>query len=323
MCAEFVPGSFWNSGRWTMNQRVILLTASGLSYLNICCFAQEPLFEAASVKTAGDNERYVSMSGGPGTTDPGRVRFQKVSLVALLTEAFGVQQDQVSGPAWITDPLGPDKYDVVATMATDTTKEQFRMMLMSLLVNRFELAVHHESREAPGYDLVIAKGGAKLINASVSQMTPDAPGGEQHSRSVDKTGWPTLAPGPKTIRFAMNGRERMMFQDSTMADFARLLGAMILNSHGGDSATSWPRVVDKTGLTGNYTFRLEYSCLRCMVKQADHNSGARASEASEPVGVMDLFGVLEKQLGLSLQKAKNVPIDIVVVDHAVKVPTAN
>lgn len=119
------------------------------------CAAQEQRFEAASVKVTSGG-RYAAMTGGPGASDPGRVRFVRVSLAALLAAAYGVQLDQVSGPAWTRDPLGSDRYDVVATLAPGTTKEQFRAMLQRLLAERFELVVHHETRGVPGYALVVA-----------------------------------------------------------------------------------------------------------------------------------------------------------------------
>lgn len=103
---------------------------------------------------------------GPGTTDPGRVRFGRVTLAELLQKAFGVQPDQVSGHAWMADPMEPDKYDVAATMAPGTTKEQFQVMLQKLLAERFELAVHHGTRNVPGYELVVSKGGPKLAEAA-------------------------------------------------------------------------------------------------------------------------------------------------------------
>ena len=39
-------------------------------------------------------------------------------------------------------------------------------MLQKLLTDRFHLTVHHETRDFPGYELVVAEGGTKLKEAA-------------------------------------------------------------------------------------------------------------------------------------------------------------
>ena len=63
---------------------------------------------------------------------------------------------------------------------------------------------------------------------------------------------------------------RVKFQQRTMSDFAGVLGSLIATSQGlhpgqGDTV---PRVLDMTGLTGIYTFTIEYSCPRCDTRPA-------------------------------------------------------
>jgi uncharacterized protein (TIGR03435 family) len=53
-------------------------------------------------------------------------------------------------------------YTISATFPPDTTLAQFQLMLQNLLAERFHLALHHETRASPGYDLVILPGGTKL-----------------------------------------------------------------------------------------------------------------------------------------------------------------
>jgi uncharacterized protein (TIGR03435 family) len=73
--------------------------------------AQQPTFEAASVKavnlaahpTFGD-------SGRPGTKDPGQVHLCCVSMISLLMRAYDLQIDQIFGPAWISENMGPNLY---------------------------------------------------------------------------------------------------------------------------------------------------------------------------------------------------------------------
>src|SRR5579883_2541163 len=82
--------------------------------LAVSCLAQQPAFDAASVKLFDPATRPPWMStGGPGTSDPGRIHLARASMVNLLTAAYGVEADQIAGgPAWARDPLGPNFYVV-------------------------------------------------------------------------------------------------------------------------------------------------------------------------------------------------------------------
>jgi uncharacterized protein (TIGR03435 family) len=40
-------------------------------------------------------------------------------------------------------------------------------------------------------------------------------------------------------------------------------------------------------------------------------------------GLPTIFTAVEKQLGLRLEKVKDVPLDVIVIDHVDKVPTEN
>jgi uncharacterized protein (TIGR03435 family) len=78
----------------------------------------------------------------------------------LLQLAFGLEQNQISGPAWIK----AQTYDIAAKTegGVSLTREQMRPLLQQLLAERFKLAFHRETRALPGYALVVAKGGSKL-----------------------------------------------------------------------------------------------------------------------------------------------------------------
>ena len=120
-----------------------------------------PAFDAASVRLSDSDSRQSTYAGGPGTSDRGRIRLH-IYMTALLQSAFGVQQDQFKGPAWLRDFSAMPYYDIVATMPTDTTLEQFEKMMQNLLVERFHMVFHHETRDFPGYELVVDKGGPRL-----------------------------------------------------------------------------------------------------------------------------------------------------------------
>ncbi len=164
------------------------------------CFAQQPAFDAASVKVVDPGlAPPLARTGGPGTSDPGRIHFARVLMMELLRRAYDVApflpEDQVvGGPAWIRGLMGPS-YVIDATMPPGTTKEQFQLMLQDLLAKRFHLAVHHETQNFPGYDLVVAKGGPKLKEAS---PTPEPAAASGTVRQVmGKAGFPILPPPPR------------------------------------------------------------------------------------------------------------------------------
>src|SRR5579862_5104448 len=154
------------------------LMGLGLSLLlAAACFAQTPAFDAASVKVFDPAARPPWLNtGGPGTSDPSRIHLAHASMLELLTRAYGVHTDEISGgPKWIWDFPPSGYYILDATMAAETTKEQFQSMLQNVLAERFKLAVHHETRNFPGYDLVVAKGGPKLAESHPDpKFAPDS-----------------------------------------------------------------------------------------------------------------------------------------------------
>jgi len=128
---------------------------------NCCLLAQSQLsdareFEAVSVKP------HVSL-GAPLERagieeDKALVRIDNLSLRALIGIAFRVKGFQVAGPSW----LETDTFDIVARVPADYQRDQLPALMQRMLSDRFKLAVHHETRPAPAYALVVAKRGPKL-----------------------------------------------------------------------------------------------------------------------------------------------------------------
>ncbi len=102
-----------------------------------------------------------------------------------------------------------------------------------------------------------------------------------------------------------------------MAEFATGLGLQIRSTNGGASGSPAPRVTDKTGLTGIYEFHLRYAI-------ANMSATPSTAETEDPaLSGETLFNALSNQLGLKLQKAKSVPVDVIVIDHADPAPAEN
>jgi len=125
-------------------------------------------FDAASVKRAG---RILRPTGGPGTNDPGRIRYPSISLKDLVKTSYSAKDYELTGPSW----MDTETFAVDATMPPDTTQEQFRVMLQNLLAERFKLTVHRESRDISGYSLVVAKNGPKMHNSGSGPATARSP----------------------------------------------------------------------------------------------------------------------------------------------------
>ena len=79
-----------------------------------------------------------------------------------------MRDDQISGPSW----LDSESYDIVAKVPTGTTKEQVNAMLRNLLVERFNLTFHHETKDLSVYELIAGKNGSKLKEADLNVPPP-------------------------------------------------------------------------------------------------------------------------------------------------------
>jgi uncharacterized protein (TIGR03435 family) len=183
----------------------------------------QPAFEAASVQALPSGTRM----GRPGPSDPGRFSGQ-TSLQNLIARAYRVDTDQVKGPDWI----GDETYSVEANIPDGATQEQVDTMLRNLLLERFRMTLHHETKVVDGYDLMVADGGPKLKEVA-----------------------PTATPGPQSRISGDFGQVGITIncESVPMSFFAADLGAFRVGT-----PKARVRVIDKTGLTGAYDFNLHY-----------------------------------------------------------------
>jgi len=309
-------------------------------WLAVTLGAQEPgklpSFDAASVKPADlprpDGRGMVMIrppAGGPGSKDPGRITYPFASLKYLLFTAYDVKDFQISGPAF----LDTEHFEVSATMPPATTKEQFHLMLQNLLMERFKLAIHKETKDLPMYELTVAKGGPKLKVAEETKPGGDAappmpppppPGGPK----IGADGFPDLPPiGGRAgiFHIMMPGRAKLVANRQTIQNLADELSTQLTKP-----------VIDHTGLKEKYDFTLTFAPdqitgpMGMMLgppppSAASGADGGRAggngpAPDSEPLAT--LFVALQSQLGLKLE-AKKGPVQLMVVDHIEKTPTEN
>jgi uncharacterized protein (TIGR03435 family) len=278
-------------------------------------------FDAASVKPAGPYTRgpFGGVAGGPGTNDPGRITATRVPLANLLMTAYDLWTDQVSGPDWMKDAIN-NGFAITATMPAATTKEEYCGMLRNLLTERFHLTLRREMQARPGFELTVLPGGPKFKKYDPQDPGPEAMPG---TRS-DKNGFPLLTPTQATaLSFSVrsDGLTKESFRND-MALFARGLGNAINQSNGLGSGAPLPRVVDKTGLTGVYDIRFEYVGTPMNLAQP-RDPGAGPAAAPDPADVgPNIFSAVQ-QLGLKLQKVKDIQVEVLIVEHADQTPAEN
>lgn len=267
----------------------------------VCALAAQPpdsqvVFEVATVKHGPPGDYSAGGSGGPGTRDPTRYSVKNYPMSSLLAIAYGINSYQLSGPGWLDD----ERFTVTAKLPEGTDKEQLKLMMRNLLIERFKLAAHFEKKEVAGYQLVIAKGGPKLAaspgdpNQNDDPAKPPAP----FKMTFDGEGYPNLPPGRHYSMAMANGRARWRFGDESMEEFAEYLGNQIHQP-----------IVNATGLTGKYDFLVSWSYAE-MQPNPPADSGP------------SIFVAIKEQLGLKLA-AKKIPVDTVIVDHIERTPGEN
>ena len=127
-----------------------------------------PKYEVAAIRPAKDD-------GEVGfDTEKGRFTAHNVTVKALVSRAYDLDKGLISGgPKWVNS----DTYDIDAKFPdglAQPTSEQGRLMLQSLLADRFQLVIHREPGEVSGYALVVAKNGPKMERRPRSERHKDS-----------------------------------------------------------------------------------------------------------------------------------------------------
>lgn len=259
----------------------------------------QPKFEVASVRVvpANDDSR-VPLRGGPGTSEPEQIQGW-ATITRLLHLAYGLDFDQITGPTFI----GTENYAIAAKVPPGTTKDEVKLMWRDLLAERFHFQSHLVQKNFASYELLIAKGGPKLKKSDGGPTQPGFP--------VPRTGqkWAVTRVPPRT--------QRLTFRDTTIAEFIQRISWAFSNIVRENELTLG-RIVDKTGLTEQYDFTLEFA------GQIGGPGGAYPPPL--PDGQTDtapfLIDAIRQQLGLNLSEGKTM-LDVMIVDHVDRVPTEN
>jgi bla regulator protein blaR1 len=253
-----------------------------------------PKFEVASIKPSDPGPNGMMIRFAPG----GRFSAKGVTLRSLIGLAYDVRDFEISGgPAW----AGSTRYEIDAkpetvsdaddphNIKTDEQREKFqqrqRMRIQALLADRFQLKVGHSTKELPIYVLKVAKSGPKLQESKEE-------GGNQFQGA--RIGGPGHLTG---------GKVGMKFLTQILAQ------------------NVGRPVIDQTGLTGKYDFKLEWTPDQSQ-QGAFGGPGPDGNlpPPADPNGP-SIFTAVEEQLGLKLNSQKG-PVEMLTID-AVEKPSEN
>ncbi len=289
-------GTIAGSGVMTGTCLIVIVTALGALGQSAATSAPPPAFEVASVKqnkSGAARSPSMIMPGGRFTATNNTVR-------ALILNAYGITASPSllsGGPGWIDS----EAYDIDARPAPNAIPagvsgkplwDKTRLMLRTLLADRFKLSMHRESKEMSIYELVVAKNGPKL-KASAADCAASM-----------------------YACHGFSGNPRRL--TGTGVDAYDL--ALILTSY------SDRLVVDKTGLQGTFDVFLQWNPFYGKTQQpADDSAPApgagREGAMPDLASLPSMFDALEQQVGLKLQAQKG-PVEAWVIDH-VERPSEN
>jgi uncharacterized protein (TIGR03435 family) len=282
--------------------------------------AAGPRFEVASVKRSDPASPRGGSSGGPGTPSPLRFTASGTEFVLLAMKAYGVEQMfQVECKLpWMME----ERYAIVANIPPGSTKEQFQLMLQNLLRERLGLVAHRETRPMRGYRLVLTNGGPKF-RKSIKQRGDASRGSTSPGKTpvVIKNGVPELAETAGSGMLVTLDRVVWRGRSETMDDFSSKLSSQLQAP-----------VLNATGLEGEYDFSMTFAPTRdvmgigsgrVIAGGAPVAPAAPTSEPASPTSLPPLWEAIQQQLGLKMEPAKGVPVEVTVLDKANKEPTAN
>jgi len=210
-----------------------------------------------------------------------------VTVRELMEEAFGIYEpDRISGePPWVDRA----RLDITAKTDSSAAKElselslpQRRSMLERLLVQRFNLSIHHENRAVSVYVLSVAPKGPKLRQSTV-----------HHDSRSEIRGYDN-----GLVRSSRYGL--LEVEDMPIPAFAQILSHQLHKP-----------VLDRTNLSGRFDISLHWTPEEPPTPRiGGDQSQAPAADTSWP----PISAALREQLGLRLESAQ-APVDTIVVDR--------
>ncbi len=266
--------------------------------------APAPQFEVAVLKMSP-----------PEATQPraqlrptGQVDLTAAPLNRVFALAWGLPDSPNSLGEFVYAPKWTEtaRIDVTARAFADTNPanqaqadEDFaRLMLRSLLIEKFQIKWHWEDRPIPGFTML----------ADSPKMAKGDPTKRTRCFEGAPAGSPAAAKPPQFPRL-------VTCENVSMVQFGQLLPQI---------AGGYTRVaaLDKTGLPGGYDFILNFSPIEQVLGPRPDAGAAGAGTALDPTGALSLQDAVRRQLGLRLEDAK-LPFPVLVIDSMNQQPLDN
>jgi bla regulator protein BlaR1 len=291
-------------------------------------------FEVASVKLSKPDARWMSnflldpsdSFQAAGTNERPNGRFSATSrLSSCISFAYKLrltpgQLDAMIShlPKWVST----DVFEIEARASGNPTKDQMRLMMQSLLAERFQLAVHFETHETPVLAMTLAKPGktGPGLRPHAEGPSCDAPPSpEIYPPACDIFGWKFSAdiqPSSSPLLLPRTGGGR----NTTTA----LIAWNLPNMGNLDRP-----VIDRTGLTGRFDFTIKWTPdptnvlppgARVIPKGGSNVSAPAPNPKSDAEGP-SFIQALREQAGLKLESTRG-PVETLVIDH-VERPSEN
>ncbi len=248
----------------------------------------KPAFEIADVHVSPPTRNpYLRNFGLRG----GRYELRVATMVDLIKTAWDIDGERVlGGPNWLEN----DTFDVIAKVPAGTTPDSAKLMLQTLLVDRFKLTTHKDTKPVPAYALKSlkqpklkqAEGGGET-GCKFTPPEPPAPGSGPRA-------------GPPLFSWACRNMTMAAFADDMLKGI--FMAPQYLNER---------VVVDETELKGSWDFDLKFT---------PRGAFTFGPNGPQP-GAVTLFDAVDK-LGLKLEPVE-VPLPVVVVDSVNQKPTPN
>jgi uncharacterized protein (TIGR03435 family) len=272
-------------------------------------------FDVASVKQHKPGLRDdATFSPGVGAEDPdarngGYFSATNQELAAFILFAFKMPTSQyLAVRNQLPDWAQTERFDIQARAHGNPTKDQMRVMMQSLLADRFRLAIHTGKGQAQVYFLEPAdagKLGPHLRPHDSQAQCPDAP--DARPTATISGGFPMSCGEVVRLQPTVSGDERFAARDVGMGSVATLANDMFTMGR-----LDRP-VINRTGLSGTFDFNLEF----VPTATAPPPPGGAPSDSMGK----GLPQALKRQLGLKLVPAQGLE-DMFVIDH-VERPSEN
>jgi len=222
------------------------------------------------------------------TPDGGRFSAVNFPLVTYIFFAYKIAGNQAHFllpqlPGWVSQ----ERYDIEARAEGNRTKGEMRLMMRSLLADRFKFAFHTETREVPVLALVLAKPGK-----TGPQLIPQSADTPCQTIVLPLPAWNTAPVCDAILGLppSIPGRSRLGGRDVTIASMGDMLSQRV------DPGRP---IIDATGLQGKFDFAIEF------VPQSKAESDPDGPQFEQ---------ALRDQLGLKMESRRS-SMSMIIVDH--------